>query len=118
MAPIVPLAWEPPYAVGAALKKDKKDEKKISNKHKTTYDKKITEQDYFFPSLACHETVLFKILIFTITVSLTAASPTVFQNPLSFTSYIAWNSALCESEFLLVAGNLYHDTSTHWQNQL
>ena len=27
-APIRPLAWEPPYAVGAALEKDKKKEKR------------------------------------------------------------------------------------------
>ena len=28
VAPIGPLAWEPPYAVGAALKKEKEEEKK------------------------------------------------------------------------------------------
>ena len=31
IAPIRPLAWEPPYAVGAAL--EKKDKKKINNKN-------------------------------------------------------------------------------------
>ena len=29
-APIRPLAWEPPYATGAALEKAKKDKKKIN----------------------------------------------------------------------------------------
>ena len=29
VAPIGPLAWEPPYAVGAALKKKKKKKKKV-----------------------------------------------------------------------------------------
>ena len=31
VAPIQPLAWEPPYAAGAALEKDKKKRKKIKN---------------------------------------------------------------------------------------
>ena len=31
---ILPLAWEPPYAVGAALKKDKKRQKKKKSKPK------------------------------------------------------------------------------------
>ena len=30
MAPIGPLAWEPPYATEAALEKDKKKKKKVS----------------------------------------------------------------------------------------
>ena len=36
VAPIRPLAWDPPYAVGTALKgkkKKKKKKKKVSNKH-------------------------------------------------------------------------------------
>ena len=35
VAPILPLAWEPPYALGAALKKKKK------KKTRTTPEKKI-----------------------------------------------------------------------------
>ena len=30
-APTRPLAWEPPYAVGAALEKDKKTKTKLNN---------------------------------------------------------------------------------------
>ena len=33
-APIGPLAWEPPYAVGVALEKAKKDQKKKKRKEK------------------------------------------------------------------------------------
>ena len=29
-APIQPLAWEPPYAIGSALEKDKKTKKKMA----------------------------------------------------------------------------------------
>ena len=32
VAPIGPLAWEPPYAVGAALKRQKKKKKKIQSR--------------------------------------------------------------------------------------
>ena len=35
VALIVPLAWEPPYAMGAALEKDKKKKKKNCGKNKT-----------------------------------------------------------------------------------
>ena len=37
--PIRPLAWEPPCAVGAALKKDQKDQIKQTNKQKTKQNK-------------------------------------------------------------------------------
>ena len=33
-APIRPLAWEPPYVVGVALEKEKKKDKKQTNKKK------------------------------------------------------------------------------------
>ena len=39
---IVPLAWEPPYAMGEALKKDKRQKKKKKKK------KKIVTKDSFF----------------------------------------------------------------------
>jgi len=35
IAPIRPLAWEPPYAVGAALEKAKKKKKKKKKESKT-----------------------------------------------------------------------------------
>jgi len=35
-APIRPLAWEPPYAVGVALKKDKKTKTKKTQPYKGT----------------------------------------------------------------------------------
>ena len=34
-APIIPLAWEPPYTSGAALKSKKKQKNKKTNKKKT-----------------------------------------------------------------------------------
>ena len=34
-APVGPLAWEPPYAVGAALKRQKKKKKKKKRKEKS-----------------------------------------------------------------------------------
>ena len=35
-APIPPLAWEPPYAVGVALKRQKKKERKQASKQAST----------------------------------------------------------------------------------
>ena len=42
-APIRPLAWEPPYATGAALKRQKKKTKTKTNKQKTGCNHKISE---------------------------------------------------------------------------
>ena len=41
-APIGPLAWEPPRAVGAALKKDRK-KKKIMNKHAALFFNHVSQ---------------------------------------------------------------------------
>ena len=43
IAPIRPLGWEPPYAVGAALKKDKEKKKENSAMNKVSYEKEETE---------------------------------------------------------------------------
>ena len=45
-APIRPLAWEPPYAVGVALEKPKKDHKKLTVIHKVNYFTNLTA--FFF----------------------------------------------------------------------
>ena len=38
--PIIPLAWEPPYAAGAALKKQKKKAKKVKQQQQQNKQKK------------------------------------------------------------------------------
>ena len=45
-APIGPLTWEPPYAVGAALKRQKAENK--TNKQKTPQTKEIREEPISF----------------------------------------------------------------------
>ena len=73
---ILPLAWEPPYTVGAALKKKKKKKKKIEKKNwkKQNQTKKISSYHTFpfsylplihFDQKLSHqapETILFKII--------------------------------------------------------
>ena len=44
-APIRPLAWEPPYAAGTALKKTKIPKKKKKKKKKTKKKKKKKKKD-------------------------------------------------------------------------
>ena len=53
MAPIQPLAWEPLYAIGVALKKKKKKGKKEKGKNK------ITITSSLIPSFAGKEIVPF-----------------------------------------------------------
>ena len=43
-APIRPLAWEPPYASGAALEKAKRQKTKQTNKQKTYFKYKDSDQ--------------------------------------------------------------------------
>ena len=48
-APIILLAWEPPYSMGAALEKAKKQKKKNKNKKKKTHLKEAAiEKDIRF----------------------------------------------------------------------
>ena len=44
-APVRPLAWEPPYAMGAALKRQKKKKKKKTKKRKPC---SFSQKDYIF----------------------------------------------------------------------
>ena len=43
-APIWPLAWEPPYALGTALEKDKRQKNKKKNKNKTNHNTVIPKK--------------------------------------------------------------------------
>ena len=52
-APIRPLAWEPPYAVGAAQEMAKKDEKKTKTKTKTySVSRQNAQEDFLENAIA------------------------------------------------------------------
>ena len=46
IAPIRPLAWEPPYAAGVALKKEKK--KKVTQKHQLVGPRALDKDTRFW----------------------------------------------------------------------
>jgi len=43
-APIGPLGWEPPYAIGVALEKTKRQKRKKERKHKRPQIKELSRQ--------------------------------------------------------------------------
>ena len=59
--PIGPLAWEPPYAVGAALEKTKKEKKRRRRKNLACYTNKQTNKQTKNPRASLVEVGLKKL---------------------------------------------------------